>query len=124
MRTECANALTHEKDTHFEDFVRLCEERHVTPQGECILRALQMAAAAGLVAPSFTSQEGDGNVLGWIGFSVNPKHSNEFRQRIRSMFHDAPDETINVAFRRCGFVAASRWEKAWKGLEAFVCRET
>jgi len=119
LRDQWSEARCAEANPAFQAQLELMARRHIKNQHECLLRALHIAAAKGMVDPlPFNTAEGK-SFLGWTGFEVRPERAAEFREAVESMF-PAPllENTLHNTFRRAGLVPSS-WSEAWLGLAPF-----
>lgn len=89
---------------------------------ECLLRTLQLAAHAGLIAPVWDPAGPAGGFFGWAGFHVAPGRAGEFRAAVAGLFPAGfREEAVRETFRRAGLVPAHwRWEQGWRGEARFV----
>jgi hypothetical protein len=96
---------------------------------ECLLRTLQLAAHAGLIAPQPAPPPPAGgggpgpagDFFGWAGFLVRPGRAAEFRAAVTGLFPAGfREESVRQTFRRAGLVPAGwRWEDGWDGAAPF-----
>lgn len=119
LRTQWHEARCWEANPSFQPQLELMARRHIKNQHECLLRALHIAAAKGMVDPlPFNNAEGK-SFLGWTGFSVRPDKAAEFRTAVEEMFpQPLLENTLHNTFRRAGLVPSS-WSDAWLGFAPF-----
>lgn len=119
LRAKWQDARCFEANPAFQSQLELMARRHIKNQHECLLRALHIAAAQGMIDPApFNTAEGR-SFLGWTGFSVRPDRAAEFRSAVEEMFpQPLLENTLHNTFRRAGLVPSS-WSDAWLGFAPF-----
>mmetsp|Transcript_34012 Transcript_34012/g.87198 ORF Transcript_34012/g.87198 Transcript_34012/m.87198 type:complete len:467 (-) Transcript_34012:141-1541(-) len=119
LRNKWNDARCWEANPAFQSQLELMARRHIKNQHECLLRALHIATARGMIDPlPFNTAEGR-SFLGWTGFAVRPNRAAEFRTAVEEMFpQPLLENTLHNTFRRAGLVPGS-WSDAWLGFAPF-----
>mmetsp|Transcript_32352 Transcript_32352/g.64932 ORF Transcript_32352/g.64932 Transcript_32352/m.64932 type:complete len:139 (+) Transcript_32352:187-603(+) len=125
LQSTCSHNIHFAHDSYFASQLTLGELYNITPERECILRALQLAAVSDLIAPVFGTleHESENCVLGWKAFSVRPHRSREFRRQIQEVYGITDEDGIQDSFLRFRIDPVSSWELSWYGAEGFVCSQ-
>ncbi len=113
VRAECARAAQGEAGFRDRYQPQLDAARgRVKAKLECLLRTLQLAAHAGLIAPVWDPAGPAEGFFGWAGFDVVAGRAGEFRSTVARLFPAGfREETVRETFRRAGLVPAQWcWE--------------